>query len=98
MPIWPRCHAISAFYKRELQCGDGSVAHLVERSPGVFLLSVHVKDMAMLRRLEFEGAILKRRVGNPNIHMVLVWCARWCGAVQSISICWSRPSPSMCCA
>ncbi|MFZ5532201.1 MAG: hypothetical protein ACOY5H_01505 [Pseudomonadota bacterium] len=62
--------AISAFYQRELQCGDGSAAYLVERSPGVFLLTVHVKDLAMLR-LEFEGATLMRRVGNPNIHMVL---------------------------
>lgn len=63
-------HAISAFYRREMQCGDSSVAHLIERSTGVFLLTVHVKDMAMLR-LEFEGSTLKRRVGNPNIHMVL---------------------------
>jgi hypothetical protein len=62
--------AIAAFYQRELQCGDGSAAYLVERSPGVFLLTVHVKDLAMLR-LEFEGANLTRRVGNPNIHMVL---------------------------
>ena len=75
-------HAISAFYKRELQCGDGSVAHLVERSPGVFLLSVHVKDMAMLR-LEFEGATLKRRVGNPNIHMVLEY-AKSTGVVRTL--------------
>lgn len=62
--------AISAFYQRELQCGDGSAAYVVERSPGVFLLTVHVKDLAMLR-LEFEGTNLTRRVGNPNIHMVL---------------------------
>jgi len=62
--------AISAFYQRERQCGDGCVAYLVERSPGVYLLTVHVKDLAMLR-LEFEGVVLKRRVGNPNIHSVL---------------------------
>ena len=62
--------AISAFYRRELQCGDGCVAYLVERNPGVFLLTVHVKDLAMLR-LEFEGERLTRRVGNPNIHMAL---------------------------
>ena len=60
----------------------GSVAHLVERSPGVFLLSVHVKDMAMLR-LEFEGATLKRRVGNPNIHMVLEY-AKSTGVVRTL--------------
>ena len=74
--------AISAFYKRELQCGDGSEAHLIERSPGVFLLSVHIKDMAMLR-LEFEGSTLKRRVGNPNIHMVLEY-ARATGVVRTL--------------
>jgi hypothetical protein len=74
--------AISAFYKRELQCGDGSEAHLVERSPGVFLLSVHIKDMAMLR-LEFEGSTLKRRVGNPNIHMVLEY-AKSTGVVRTL--------------
>lgn len=74
--------AISAFYKRELQCGDGSEAHLIERSPGVFLLSVHIKDMAMLR-LEFEGSTLKRRVGNPNIHMVLEY-AKANGVVRTL--------------
>ncbi len=74
--------AISAFYKRELQCGDGSEAHLIERSPGVFLLSVHIKDMAMLR-LEFEGSTLKRRVGNPNIHMVLEY-AKGTGVVRTL--------------
>jgi hypothetical protein len=64
------CGAISRFYKRELQCGDSCVAYLAKRSPGVFLLTVHVKDMAMLR-LEFEGVLLKRRVGNPNIQAML---------------------------
>ncbi|GHU12127.1 hypothetical protein AGMMS50225_19310 [Betaproteobacteria bacterium] len=74
--------AISAFYKREMQCGDGSVAYLVERNPGVFLLSVHIKDMATLR-LEFEGSALKRRVGNPNIHMVLEY-AQATGVVRTL--------------
>ena len=75
-------NAISAFYKREMQCGDSSVAHLLERSPGVFLLTVHVKDMAMLQ-LEFEGSTLKRRVGNPNIHMVLEY-AKTTGVVRTM--------------
>ena len=74
--------AISDFYKREMQCGDSSVAHLVERSPDLFLLTVHVKDMAMLR-LEFEGSALKRRVGNPNIHMVLEY-AKATGVVRTL--------------
>ena len=61
---------VSDFYQRELQCGDRSLAYVVERSPGVFLLSVHVKDLATLQ-LEFDGDDLKRRVGNPNIHSAL---------------------------
>ena len=67
------------------------------------LLSVHVRDNAMLRwssRLD-----LKRRVGNPNIHGAgirqspPVSCARWCAAAQSryqqmlveafASMCWA---------
>lgn len=62
--------AVSAFYQRELLCGDRCKAYLVERSPGVFLLSVHVKDLATLQP-EFEGDDLTRRVGNPNIHSVM---------------------------
>ena len=61
---------VSAFYQRELQCGDRSKAYVMERSPGVFLLSVHVKDLSTVQ-LEFQGDDLKRRVGNPNIHSVL---------------------------
>lgn len=67
-------NCVAAFYQREMQCGDGSAAYLVERSPGIFLLTVHIKDLAMLR-LEFEGANLTRRVGNPNIHMVMEYSA-----------------------
>jgi hypothetical protein len=67
--------AVSGFYKRELQCGDGCVAYVLERSPDVFLLTVHVKDLAMLQ-LEFEGTKLTRRLGYPNIHMVLEYSAK----------------------
>ena len=61
---------ISAFYQREMQCGERCKAYVVERSPGIFLLSVHIKDLPMVR-LEFEGDELKRHVGNPNIHSVV---------------------------
>lgn len=74
--------AISDFYLQELQCGDSSVAHLVQRSPGVFLLTVHVKDLATLR-LEFEGSNLKRHVGNPNIQMALEY-SRATGVVRTL--------------
>lgn len=66
---------VSAFYQRELQCGDRSKAYVMERSPGVFLLSVHVKDLSTVQ-LEFQGDDLKRRVGNPNIHSVLEYSTR----------------------
>ena len=65
---------VSAFYQREMQCGDRSKAYVVQRSPSVYLLSVHIKDLSMVH-LEFEGDDLKRRVGNPNIHSVLEYSA-----------------------
>jgi len=64
------CDAIKAFYKLELGCGEVCVAHILDRAQGTQLVTVHAKDLAMLR-LEFDGAILTRRVGSPNIHMVL---------------------------
>jgi hypothetical protein len=64
------CEAIKAFYKLELGCGEVCVAHILDRAQGTQLVTVHAKDLAMLR-LEFDGAILTRRVGSPNIHMVL---------------------------
>jgi hypothetical protein len=76
------CRTVEAFYQRKMQCGESSVVHWIERSPGVFLLSIHVKDLATLR-LEFEGKALKRRVGHPNIQMVLEY-ARTTGVVQTL--------------
>ncbi len=64
------CEAIKAFYTMELGCGEVCVAHILDRTLGTQLVTVHAKDLAMLR-LEFEGANLTRRVGSPNIHMVL---------------------------
>ena len=64
------CEAIKAFYKIELGCGEVCVAHILDRAQGTQLVTVHAKDLAMLR-LEFEGMVLTRRVGSPNIHMVL---------------------------
>ena len=64
------CEAIKTFYKTELGCGEVCIAHIVDRAQGTQLVTVHAKDLAMLR-LEFEGMTLTRRVGSPNIHMVL---------------------------
>ena len=65
---------VLALYQREMECGDRCKAYIVERSPGVFLLSVHVKDLPMVR-LEFEGDELTRHVENPNIHSVVEYSA-----------------------
>ena len=62
--------AIKVFYQKELGCGEVCVAHLLDRSNGTQLVTVHAKDLAMMR-LEFDGQILQRRVGSPNIHMTL---------------------------
>ena len=62
--------SVGAFYQREMACGEEVVAYLIPRAPGVHLVTVHVKDLAMLR-LEFEGDRLLQHVGNPSIHLVL---------------------------
>ena len=93
---------MSAFYQKEMRCGDRSKAYVVERSPGVFLLSVHAKDVATLR-LEFEGDDLKRQVGNPNIHSVTMEYAMATGVTRSLVKggatttirCSSTPSPNI---
>jgi len=61
---------IKGFYQKELGCGEVCVAHLLDRAHGTQLVTVHAKDLAMMR-LEFEGIHLQRRVGSPNIHMTL---------------------------
>lgn len=65
---------VAAFYQKKMRCGDRSKAYIVERDPGVYLLSVHIKDLSAVQ-LEFQGDDLKRRVGHPNIHSVLEYSA-----------------------
>lgn len=76
------CDAIKVFYQKELGCGEVCVAHILDRAQGTQLVSVHAKDLAMLR-LEFAGATLQRRVGSPNIHMVLEY-SQQTGVVRTI--------------
>ncbi len=66
--------AIKAFYKNELGCGEACVVSILNRAKGTQLVSVHAKDLALLK-LEFKGETLTRRVGSPNIHMVLEYSA-----------------------
>jgi hypothetical protein len=62
--------AIKGFYQKELGCGEACVSHLLDRAQGTQLVTVHAKDLAMMR-LEFDGTTLQRRVGSPNIQMTL---------------------------
>lgn len=62
--------AIMVFYQRRLGCGEACVVHVLDRSHGTQLVSVHVKDVATVS-LQFVGKRLARKMGNPNIHMCL---------------------------
>ncbi len=74
--------AIKGFYQRELGCGEVCVVNILERTRGTQLISIHAKDQATAR-LEFQGGQLQRRVGTPNIHMVLEY-AQGTGVARTI--------------
>jgi len=63
-------------------CGDSVKAQILDRSAGIYLLSVYVKDLPQ-SRLEFDGDVLKRRVGYPHIHALLEYSAHT-GIARSI--------------
>ncbi len=73
---------VSKFYQRRLHCGDGVESTIFQRSPGLFLLTIHVKDLATMH-LEFQGKSLTRRVGNPSIHGMLEYSERT-GVVRTL--------------
>ena len=74
--------AIKCFYQRELGCGEVCVVNVLDRARGTQLISIHAKDLATAK-LEFEGSQLQRRVGSPNIHMVLEY-AQATGVARTI--------------
>jgi hypothetical protein len=74
--------AIKGFYQRELGCGEVCVVNVLDRARGTQLISIHAKDLATAK-LEFEGSQLQRRVGSPNIHMVLEY-AQTTGVARTI--------------
>ena len=74
--------AIKGFYQRELGCAEVCVVNVLERARGTQLISIHAKDLATAK-LEFEGSQLQRRVGSPNIHMVLEY-AQATGVARTI--------------
>ena len=74
--------AIKGFYQRELGCGEVCVVNVLDRARGTQLISIHAKDLATAK-LEFKGSQLQRRVGSPNIHMVLEY-AQASGVARTI--------------
>jgi hypothetical protein len=76
------CDAVKGFYQKELGCGEVCVAHLLDRAQGTQLVTVHAKDLAMMR-LEFDGPTLQRRVGSPNIHLTLEY-SKATGVVRTL--------------
>jgi hypothetical protein len=74
--------AIKGFYQRELGGGEVCVVNVLDRARGTQLVSIHAKDLATAK-LEFEGSQLQRRVGSPNIHMVLEY-AQTTGVARTI--------------
>ena len=76
------CAAIKLFYQKEMGCGEVCLAHLIDRSSGTQLISVHVKDLAT-QRVEFDGPELLRRTGSPTIQMILEY-SRVTGVVRTV--------------
>ena len=76
------CAAIAHFYKKELHCGDVVVGHLMDRTHGTQLVTIHAKDLATTS-LQFVGNALARSVGHPTIHMALEYSQRT-GVVRTL--------------
>jgi hypothetical protein len=66
--------AIQHFYRKELSCGEAIEANILDRSPSVYLVVAHAKDLATVSR-EFQGSELHSRVANPSIDMAIEYSA-----------------------
>ena len=73
---------VSRFYQRRQHCGEGVESTIFPIRPGVFLLTMHVKDLPMMQ-LEFQGTTVTKRVGNPCIHGMLEYSERT-GVVRTL--------------
>ncbi len=78
--------AIKQFYQQEMDRGDVCIPRLIDRAGGTQLVCVHVKDRAT-SSIEFEGTELRRRVGNPIIHMALEYCETTGGDRRAHDLC-----------
>lgn len=57
--------ALRAFYQKERGCGDVVTVDIWERTPGVYHIAIHVKDLPQTS-LEFMDKELHTRVMNPS--------------------------------
>src|SRR5690625_4038071 len=64
------CNAMRAFYQETHGNGEYGVPHVLRRASGNILLTLHLKDLPMLR-LEFDGDRLHRRLGSPDFVLAL---------------------------
>ncbi|MYN12772.1 hypothetical protein GSY71_06390 [Pusillimonas sp. TS35] len=76
------CGAMCEFYQRSHGNGEHGVPYVLRRASQNILLTLHLKDLPMLR-LEFEGMELHRRLGSPDFVLALEYCPRT-GVVRSL--------------
>ncbi|MFT0532401.1 hypothetical protein ACMHYJ_06140 [Castellaniella hirudinis] len=74
--------AVGDYYREKQGNGEFGVAYGMVRSSGNVLVTLHLKDLPMLR-VEFVGPTLKQRVGNPEFVPAIEYCPRT-GVTQSI--------------
>ena len=98
---WLRCAAIGLLQSANCNAAMAAWPCLVEHPAPACSCCPSTSGTWPLR-LEFEGSTLKRRVGNPNIHMVLEY-AKSTGVVRTLVRGGAKyqqmlvgPSPSMC--
>lgn len=76
------CRAMCKFYQANHGNGEHGVPYVLRRASQNILLTLHLKDLPMLR-LEFEGMDLRRRLGSPDFVLALEYCPRT-GVVRSL--------------
>src|SRR5690606_6207413 len=76
------CRAMCEFYQKTHGNGEHGVPYVLRRASQNILLTLHLKDLPMLR-LEFDGMDLHRRLGSPDFVLALEYCPRT-GVVRSL--------------
>ncbi|WP_417251039.1 hypothetical protein [Castellaniella sp.] len=74
--------AVGDYYREKQGNGEFGVAYGMVRKSGNVLVTLHLKDLPMLR-LEFHGPVLKQHVGNPDFVLAIEYCPTT-GVSQSV--------------